>query len=249
MTCGVSGCVTVPKHRLAVLLGPLPHETRRPDEVGPAHGPLDDDQRSRDQPLAGHEAGRVPRSRRRRRAGRAGPGTRCRRAPTGSCAALSPPPTSSRWPRVAPSVSTLRAMMAAVLRSCSTNVTTPAPAGPRLETDGTGTGVQVEEAQAVERAAPGLDGREQRLAHPVAGRARGDPARGDEAPPARRSSDDPRHGVLMTCPRTRSAGRPRCRQRLPPARGTAPGRRPRPAARRRPPGPGRSSSRRAARAG
>ena len=44
-------------------------------------------------------------------------------------------------------------------------------ARPGLEADRAGPGVQVEEAQAVQRAAPRLDGREQRLAHPVAGRA------------------------------------------------------------------------------
>ena len=41
-------------------------------------------------------------------------------------------------------------------------------ARPRLEADGAGAGVQVEEAQPVEGAAPRLDGGEQRLAHPVA---------------------------------------------------------------------------------
>ena len=47
----------------------------------------------------------------------------------------------------------------------------PGPARPGLEADRAGAGVQVEEAQPVQRAAPRLDGGEQRLAHPVAGRA------------------------------------------------------------------------------
>ena len=74
----------------------------------------------------------------------------------------------------------------------------PGPARPGLEPDRPGAGVQVEEAEARQRAAPRLDGREQRLAHAVAGRAGVRAARRRDPPTARRSPDDPRHGLVVT---------------------------------------------------
>ena len=67
------------------------------------------------------------------------------------------------------------------------------PAGPGLQADGAGAGVQVEEAEAVERAAPRLDGGEERLAHPVAGRARLRAPRCRQPASAGTAPDDPRH--------------------------------------------------------
>jgi hypothetical protein len=66
-------------------------------------------------------------------------------------------------------------------------------AGPRLEADRAAAGVQVEEAEALERAAPGLDRREECLAHAVAGRARGLALGRGQPTPADAAPDDARH--------------------------------------------------------
>ena len=79
----------------------------------------------------------------------------------------------------------LAVISAAVRRSCSTSVTTPAPRDQASSPTAPEPGVQVEEAQPGQRAAPGLDRGEQRLAHPVGGRPGVAAAGGGEPAPPR----------------------------------------------------------------
>ena len=199
VSSGGRGGVTVPKHRLAVALA-CACPSMPSGQVGSrtARRALDHDHGARDQPA---QLRRAARSRTDRASSTSGYGgsqehhvvaasrwpARERRRDR----ARPPRPPARSRARVA-----LSPISRAVRRSDSTSVTTPAPRDQASSPTRARAGVEVEEAQALQGAAPRLDGGEQRLAHPVAGR----PGRWPAGSVSRRPPAVPPMIRVTTCP-------------------------------------------------
>ena len=119
--------MTVPKRGLAVAPRAVLLEAGRPGDDGALGRPFDDHQGTRHEPAVVHQ--RAPGRRRRpgRTSGRAGRRRPRRRARRAASARNDATEVATTRAREKPRVAALRAINAAVRRSCSTIVTTPAP--------------------------------------------------------------------------------------------------------------------------
>ncbi len=223
----------------------------RPGGLGAARRPLDDHHRARHQPVAGDEQLEVGGDARPRRAGTAGPGRPRRTARPGGRERMGDRAPAPRRPSANPSVRAFEVISAAVRRSDSTSVTTPAPR------DHASSPTAPEPAYRSRKRSPCSDPHHDSTAENSASRTRSlvgrvaDAARRGDPAAAGRSPDDPGHArpgsrLLHELGLHGLLQRPHGRGQVGSLSAARDRRR---AARRPPPAPRRSSSRRAAPAG